>query len=102
MKNNQARSQFIKGKCLQKNVRKTYGGTMSFGQDKAQVVRGKCLTCFYLNFIDRGESFVCTKYNFEPKGAVESCPGFKPIAEGLDELIAKMKAQGEWLEGVGQ
>jgi hypothetical protein len=68
---------------------------MSNGQDKAQVVKGKCLTCFYLTFRNNGESFVCAKYNFELKGAVERCPGFKPIAEGLSELIARMKAQRE-------
>lgn len=74
---------------------------MGLGQDKAGVVKGKCLTCFYLTFRNNGESFVCAKYDFEPKGAVESCPGFRPISEGLDELITKMKAKGElpeWVE----
>lgn len=74
---------------------------MRSDQDKAQVVKGKCLTCFYLTFRNNGESFICEKYNFEPKGAVDSCPGFRPIAEGLTELISRMKAQGElppWIE----
>ena len=71
-------------------------------QDKAQVVKGKCLTCFFLTFRDKGISFVCVKYNFEPKGAVESCPGFRPIAEGLAELVARMKAKGELPQWVGK
>lgn len=71
-------------------------------QDRAAVVKGKCLKCFYLTFRNKGESFVCAKYNFEPAGAVESCPGFRPIAEGLAELIAMMKAKGELPEWVGE
>lgn len=59
------------------------------GQDKGQVVKGKCLTCFYLTFRNKGESFLCARYNLDPRGAVESCPGFRPIAEGLAELVAK-------------
>lgn len=69
-------------------------------QDKTQVVKGKCLTCFYLTFRNKRESFICAKYDFEPKGAVESCPGFRPIAEGLAELVTKMKAKGELQEWV--
>ncbi len=64
-------------------------------QDNTQVVHGKCLTCFYLTFRKNGELFVCAKYEFEPKGAMESCPGLRPIAEGLAELVERMKAQGE-------
>lgn len=73
---------------------------MNNNQDKTQVVNGKCLTCCYLTFRDRGESFVCAKYEFEPKGAVESCPGFRPISQGLAELVASMKAQRELPEWV--
>ncbi|MGE5445243.1 MAG: hypothetical protein ACM3SR_11695 [Ignavibacteriales bacterium] len=73
---------------------------MSNAQDKAQVVKGKCLTCFYLTFRNEGEVFVCAKYNFEPKGAVDSCPGFRPIAEGLVELVEIMKTKGELPEWV--
>ena len=71
-------------------------------QDRTQVVKGKCLTCFYLTFRNNGESFICAKYNFEPVGAVESCPGFRPIAEGLTEIIAKMKEKGELPEWIGK
>jgi hypothetical protein len=77
-----------------------YGESMSNGQDKSQVVKGKCLTCFYLTFRNNAESFLCAKYEFEPKGAVESCPGFRPISEGLDELIKKMNTKGELPEWV--
>ncbi len=73
---------------------------MKNGQDKTQVVKGKCLTCFYLTFRNNGELFVCARYEFEPKGAVEFCPGFRPIAEGLAELVTKMKANGELPEWV--
>lgn len=73
---------------------------MSFGQDKVGVVKGKCLTCFYLTFKNGGECFVCAKYNFEPRGAVESCPGCRPISEGLVELVDRMKAKEELPEWV--
>jgi hypothetical protein len=98
--NNKQGKKMTKGKCFQKNVRKSYGGGMANGQDIAGVVKGKCLTCFYLTFRDMGESFVCAKYNFEPKGAVECCRGFRPIDEGLAELIASIKARGEFPEWV--
>ena len=62
------------------------------------VLEGLCLSCFYLNFGDKGGFFICAKYKISLDGIVESCPGFRPISEGLDELIAKMIQQGEFLQ----
>ncbi len=64
-------------------------------QDKTRVVKGKCLMCFYITIDNNGDSLVCARYGFEPKCLVESCPGFKPVSEGLHEVIVKMKEQGE-------
>jgi len=66
------------------------------------VLQGLCLSCFYLNFGDKGESFVCAKYQIRLDGIVKDCPGFKPISEGLDELIARMQEKGELLQWAGQ
>ncbi len=69
---------------------------------KRLVLQGLCLKCFYSYFIEEIDSFACAKYNINLDGKVRTCPGFKPISEGLDELIVKMKAQGELPEWVGQ
>ena len=57
---------------------------------------------FYLNYENNGESFACAKYNFTLNGVVEDCPEFMPISEGLGQLIAKMKSEGELPEWIGK
>jgi hypothetical protein len=69
-------------------------------QDRQDVLNGKCLVCFYLMFKNDGEAFICAKFDFLPKGAVADCPGFKPVAEGLTELVSLMKARGELPERI--
>jgi len=64
------------------------------------ILSGLCLKCFYLDYEQMDNSFICAKYNAKLDGMVESCPGFMPISEGLDKLIAKMKADNELPEWV--
>jgi len=66
------------------------------------VLEGLCLKCFYLNFEENGEKFVCANYKIELDGLVDSCPGFMVISEGLSEMIRKMKSNGELPEWVGK
>jgi len=53
-----------------------------------------CLKCFYLNYEEDEDTFVCDKYRIGLDGILENCPGFTSISEGLNELIMKMKAEG--------
>jgi len=59
------------------------------------VLEGLCIQCFYLIWMEDINSFECDKFRMKLDGKVESCPGFMPIAEGLDQLITKMKAECE-------
>ncbi len=70
-------------------------------QNNKFVLEGLCLKCFYLNYESNRESFSCAKYEIKLDGIVESCPAFMAISEGLGQLIAKMKEQGELPEWVG-
>ncbi len=55
------------------------------------VIEGLCSRCPYLIYSVEQDTFECDKYRMKLEDKVESCPGFMPIAEGLDQLIAKMK-----------
>ena len=70
-------------------------------QSKRLVVKGLCLKCFYLMLTEDRENFYCDKFKIKIEGLVKSCPGFMPISEGFDQLIAQMKVSGElpeWVE----
>lgn len=64
-------------------------------QIKELVLKGLCIKCFYLTFSEDRERLYCDKYKITLEGIVESCGGFMSISEGLDELITRMKANGE-------
>jgi len=66
------------------------------------VLDGICLKCFHLIYSVDQKRFECDKYRMILSGKVQRCPGFLPISEGVDQLIAKMKAQGEIPEWVGE
>jgi hypothetical protein len=70
-------------------------------QIKEVVLNGLCIKCFYLTFSEDREGVDCDKYKITLEGIVESCGGFMSTSEGLDELITRMKANGELSEWVG-
>jgi hypothetical protein len=70
-------------------------------QIKELVLNGLCLRCFYLTFSDNRERLYCDKYKITLEGIVEKCGGYMSISEGLDELITRMKANGELPEWMG-
>lgn len=64
------------------------------------VLEELCIRCFYLIYSLEQDTFECDKYRIKLDGKVESCPGFMPIAEGLDQLITKMKANDDLPESI--
>jgi len=66
------------------------------------VLQGLCLKCFYLIYDVEQDMFECDKFHMKLDGKVESCPGYMVISEGLNEMIIKMKANGELPEWVGK
>lgn len=58
------------------------------------ILNGLCLKCFYLDYEQMDNSFICAKYKTRLDGKVESCPGFMAISEGLDQLKKESKKMG--------
>lgn len=71
-------------------------------QAKELVLKGLCIKCFYLTFSEDRELLYCDKYKITPEGIVESCGGFLGTSDGLEELITRMKANGELSEHLGK
>ena len=69
-------------------------------QIKELVLKGLCIKCFYLTFSEDRERLCCDKYKITLGGIVKSCGGYMPISEGYDELITRMKANGELSEWI--
>ncbi|MGB7292427.1 MAG: hypothetical protein WBD99_09665 [Thermodesulfobacteriota bacterium] len=69
-------------------------------QIKELVLQGLCIKCFYLTFSEDRERLNCDKYKITLEGIVESCGGYISISEGLEELIIRMKANGELREWI--
>jgi hypothetical protein len=69
-------------------------------QIKGFVLEGLCLKCFYSTLSEDRERFYCDKFKIRLEGVVERCGEYMPISEGLDQLIARMKANGELPESI--
>ena len=64
------------------------------------VLEGLCPKCYYLTLSEDRERLCCDKYKITPKGIVEKCWGYMTVSEGYDELISRMKANGELSEWI--
>jgi len=72
------------------------------------VLEGRCKSCFHLWFVNSDmdnrcfKGFWCQTFKKKLSNKIENCQGFLSNSEGLDQLIAKMKAEGELPEWVGR
>lgn len=87
--------------CLKENHDNTPSWYTEEDHKAKAVLEGVCKGCNHLlpvrDDIERYEfnGLWCAAFKKKLEAKIESCPGLKPISEGLSEIIAKMKEQGE-------
>jgi archaellum biogenesis ATPase FlaH len=61
---------------------------------------GKSLLGLLIALSEDRERLYCDKYKIPLESIVETCRGYMSISEGLDQLIIRMRANGELPEGI--